>query len=147
MVKLDDIPEEEARLELDKLQDFMDHMPDGLPLIALSEKVVEDTVVEGRPKVGGINITFSTPIPFKCGYNLEKDVAEKTEYDKGLKLTQKYSKISKKALKKAMIKLGLKSTEDLQKAYYNYRLRAFRVGFPRLIPMVKADIEVPTIAV
>lgn len=140
MVQLDDIPEEEARLELDKLQDFMDYMPDGIPMIALSENVVEDTVVEGKPKVGGINIRFCTPIPFEAGYNLETDKEEKTVYEEGLKLTQKYSKVSGKGLKKAMIKLGLKNTEELQKAYYYYRLRAFRVGFPRLIPMAKADI-------
>jgi hypothetical protein len=53
-------------------------------------------------------------------------------------IPQKYGKVYGKMLKEALKKLGLASTDELQKDWYEYELRSGRTGFPRYIPVRKA---------
>lgn len=131
MVKIDDIPTEEGRIELDKLQDFMDAHNNRVPFIAIKETIQ----VETEDKTGGVVISFQTPVPFKANYDMEQDKRTVKLYEEGLKLTQKYSKVSGTKLTEAMENLELNDTEELQKNYYLYKLQGMRMGYPRLIPV------------
>lgn len=109
-MKINQIPVETPRVDLSTL-------PPENELIAISEEYVEAREVDGKPKVGGLIIRFK-----------QRD---------GKQFPQKYSKISGAALVKAMEKLGIKDTEELQKNWYKYKLTPMRTGYPRYIPIKK----------
>lgn len=88
-------------------------LPREAELMAVSEKYKEPA--EGS--TGGLVITFKL-----------RD---------GRTFPQKYSPVSGAVLARAMKKLKIKDTEDLQKDWYNYELTAMRIGLPRMIPVKK----------
>ncbi|GAG81476.1 unnamed protein product [marine sediment metagenome] len=88
-------------------------LPNDVELIAISESFKEK---EGT-KVGGLVIKFQ--------------VRDGRGFD------QKYTKMSGHVLFKALKKLKIKSTEELQKYWYHYTLTPMRMGFPRMIPNKK----------
>ena len=142
VVKTKELPTEQMRIDLDALPAMLDTLPDGIPLIGTSEKIA-DEVTGDKPKTGGLIINYDTPKPFAVMFNIETGIKERTVYEDGLSLTQKYSKVHNKILAEKLEELGYDDTEILQEAFHYYRLRSFRTGYARLIPVEKADIEVP----
>jgi len=110
MVNINQIPEEKQRLDLADL-------PQTNTLKLVNEEIREATTRDGQPKTGGLIITFE-----------DKD---------GNQFPQKYSKVSGKALKEALQKLGYKTTAPL-KEWHNYKMVPQRVGYPRYMPTGKA---------
>ena len=136
---MDDLPQEQERVQLDKIQEFMESLGGQLSLIATDE----DWQKEASGKTGGLKIHFITEIPFVCNYDFDKGevTTDPVTYEEGLPVTQLYGKMASRILKDNMEKLGLDDTEELQHCHHLYRLRAMRTGFPRLIPFerVKSD--------
>lgn len=85
-------------------------LPQEAELIAISEKYKAG--VEGS--TGGLIITFKL-----------RD---------GRTFPQKYSPVSGAVLGRAMKRLKLKDTKNLQDNWYNYKLTGMRIGLPRMIP-------------
>lgn len=135
MVKLDELPTEQERIQLDKIQEFMESLGGTIELKATDE----DWQQGGKNKTKGLKIHYTTRVPFVC--NFDFDNGERTDepvtYDDGLPVTQLYGKMASRVLRENLEKLGISNTEVLQKAFYRYRLRAMRTGFPRLIPYEK----------
>ncbi|NVM22655.1 MAG: hypothetical protein HWN68_12860 [Desulfobacterales bacterium] len=88
-------------------------LPREAVLMAVSEKIQPSA--EGR--TGGLVITYKL-----------KD---------GRTFPQKYSPVSGAVLGRALRKLKIKDTEELQKNWYKYELTAMRIGLPRMIPREK----------
>jgi len=81
-------------------------------------KAISETVIPDRPgKKGGLQIVFQT-----------RD---------GKTFPQKYTGFHQVELRKALERLGLEDTVELQKAWYQYKLQPFRIGNPRMIPVKK----------
>jgi hypothetical protein len=135
MVKMDDIPEEKGRIPLDQLSDFLKYNGHGIDLIATSEKVEP----EQPNKTGGVVINFWTGVNYQSKYDINKKVASSILYEEGLQVTQKYSKIAGKQLKKNLEEMGIADTNELKDAFYRYELFSQRTGFPRLIPITKSE--------
>jgi hypothetical protein len=137
MVKLDDLPTEQERVQLDKIQEFMESLGGKINLIATDE----DWQKPASGKTGGLKIHYITEVPFICNFNFDKGIAvdEPITYEEGLPVTQLYGKMASRILRENMEKMGIDDTEDLQDARYWYRLRAMRTGFPRLIPFEKVE--------
>ena len=95
----------------------LDNLPQKNILKAISEYMAKET----EDKTGGLIINF-----------VQKD---------GKELAQKYGKISGRVLIKALDKLGIKDTEDLQKDFYEYVLTEMRSGYPRYIPIRKIEVK------
>jgi len=74
------------------------------------------TTKEGKAKAGGLLITF--------------------EDREGIQIPQKYNAIAYPVFVEAMEKLGYEDTESL-KEWHEYKLVAFRMGYPRYIPTKK----------
>ena len=110
MVKLDEIPMEERE------RINLDDLPETNTLKAVNEYFLPET----EDKTGGLAITFE-----------QKD---------GKIFTQKYAKISGRKMVKALEKLGIKDTEELQEIWCEYRLTPMRSGYPRYIPISKAKV-------
>lgn len=91
------------------------NLPNQVELIAISETFKEAQ----QGKTAGLVITYRDRV--------------------GKGLSQKYGKVSGYALHKAMTKLKIKDTVELQKAFYVYELTAMRSGYPRMIPIRKAE--------
>lgn len=136
MVKLDELPEGEARIDLGHLQRFIRILGGTVKLIALEEKWQE----ESAGKTGGLNITFKTEDNFMSPIDMDSKEGDEveTEYEEGLKITQKYGKMASGVLGPALEALGLSDTEELQKTFYIYELHGMRTGYPRLMPIEKA---------
>lgn len=90
-------------------------LPRETDLIAIEEKIQEAT--EGRS--GGLVITYKL-----------KD--ERT-------FPQKYTVVSGAVLQRALKKLKIKDTTELQDNWYHYELTAMRIGLPRMIPVKKVS--------
>jgi len=113
-MKTEDIPIE----EYERVE--LDKIPQTNILKANDEYFATET----DDKTGGLIINFQ-----------QKD---------GRIVTQKYGKISGRKLIEALEKLGLKDTEELQKAWYQYKLTTMRSGYPRYIPtkIIKKEVTV-----
>lgn len=137
LVKLDDLPEEQGRIDLEQLHQFMEAHGNEVPFIAVTEKL-QDATAE---KTGGLNITLWTGANYKSRWDFENKIEldEPTVLEEGLYVTQKYSKISGRKLKESMESMGLNDTEQLGKGFFNYRLRTQRTGYARLIPVSKSN--------
>jgi len=110
MVKIDEIPAEQPRLDLSEL-------PQEVELLAVAEKMQE--AVAG--KTGGLVLTY--------------------QLRDGRHFQQKYSKVSGVELRRALNKLKYVNTDPLFKVWHIYKLTNMRIGFPRMIPVVKAKTE------
>lgn len=137
MVRLDDVPETQARIELNDLMKFMIAHGGRVPFIAVGEGWATET----SDKTGGLKINLWTGSNFVSRFDINKheQTTVPITYEEGLQLTQKYSKISGNELRKAMEKLGINDTELLSEKFYEYELFPMRTGFPRLIPVSVSD--------
>jgi len=103
------------QLPMEKDRVDLSTLPQENELMAVSEEWVE-----AQPdKTGGLVIHYK-----------DRDGGE---------FPQKYSAISGKSLNEALSRLGVKDTEELQKAWFKYRLTPMRVGYPRYIPTARAE--------
>lgn len=98
--------------ELDRIE--LKDLPQNVDLKATDERMVKAQT----GKTGGLLITFMLR--------------------GGLQFPQKYTKVSGSELLKAMKKLKLSDTKQLQDAWYTYKLTVMRIGQPRMIPISKA---------
>lgn len=139
MVKLDDIPEEKPRIDLEYLHNFMDAHGGTVDFIVESEREQAGT----EDKTGGINMQLWTGANFVSNYDIDAKsvVTNPITYEDGLRLTQKYSKISGRHLREAMEQMKIKDTEKFQESFYTYRLKAMRQGYGRLIPISQSEKE------
>lgn len=139
MVKLGELPTEGDRIQLSKLQEFMESIGGKVELIATSEEYQKED--KENNKVAGLNIHLITRVPFVCNFDFDKgeETPEPIEYEEGLPVTQKYGKMASKILIDNLESMGIDDTEALQTGYFVYRLRAMRMGYPRLIPVARAD--------
>jgi hypothetical protein len=139
MVQLDQLPQEGDRIQLSWIQEFMEHLGGKIDLIATGEDFQKED--KKNNKTGGLKIHYVTRIPFVTNWDNDEGKAteEPQEYEEGLPVTQLYGKMASKALIDNLTSMGITDTEELQKGYFTYRLRAMRMGFPRLIPVGRAD--------
>ena len=108
-MKLKDIPM--------KKQIDITALPQTNTLRLLREEIREPSKTpEGKAKAGGLLITYE-----------DKD---------GVQVPQKYNAIAYPVFVEAMEKLGYEDTEAL-KEWHLYKLVAFRMGYPRYIPVRK----------
>lgn len=112
MVKIEDVPMEEPRVELKELR-----VDQEIELKAIKEQVVDAK----ENKTGGLVITYVT-----------KD---------NKRLTQKYSRMSGKILVDSLRALKLADTEALQKAFYVYRITNMKMGYPRAMPVKASRLQ------
>ena len=94
---------------------------DNLPKKNILKAINEYMAKEKEDKTGGLIINF-----------VQRD---------GRELSQKYGKISGRALVKAMDKLKMADTEDLQEDFYEYVLTEMRSGYPRYLPIRKIEVK------
>ncbi len=134
-MKLKDLPTEQGRIDVAKLQDFMDANGSEIPFIVLEERWKDET----KDKTGGLLLDLWTGTDYASKYNLNEDKLEDIVYEDGLIITQKYSKIASGMMAKQLEGMGIDDTEELQKAFFNYRLRSQRTGYARLIPWSRSE--------
>lgn len=140
MVKLDELPEEADRIQLDKLSRFLDHIGGKIKLIATGE----DWQQGGKNKTEGLKIHLITEVPYSSTFDMrtedanEEVVEEPIIYEDGLPVTQLYGKMASVDLKMYLGLLELDSTDALQEAFYFYKLVPQRQGYARLMPFEKA---------
>lgn len=92
-------------------------LPKEAELMAIGERTQEAT--QGR--TGGLVITFKL-----------RD---------GRTFPQKYSPVSGAVLVRALKKLKINDTEELQKAWFNYELTPMRIGLARMIPVSRCEVQ------
>lgn len=132
MVKLDELPTEKGRIELEQLQYFLEHIGGKIALIATGEGWQEQT----KDKTGGLKIDYKTVDNFELTWDMEngKPLATPVVYEEGMGITQLYGKQGSKILTTHMEALGYDDTAELGKRFHWYRLRQQRTGFSRLYP-------------
>lgn len=140
MVKLDELPEEADRIQLDKLSRFLDHIGGEVELIATGE----DWQQGGKNKTEGLKIHLITKVPYSVTFDMrtedpkEEVTDEPVLYEEGLPVTQLYGKMASVDLKMYLGLLELDDTESLQESFYFYKLVPQRQGYARLMPFRKA---------
>ena len=137
MVKIDDLLQDTGRIDLDELQNFMDAHTNRIPLIAIGERMQEAS----KDKTGGLNIIFSTPIPFDALYDIDEKKRGKARYEDGLRFTQKYGKVAGSRMTEILKKLEYGGTDELFERFHVYSLQNLRSGYPRVFPLEVSDIE------
>lgn len=132
MVKLDELPSEQGRIELEQLQYFLEHVGGKIELIATGEEMQEAT----KDKTGGLKIHFKTRPDYELTWDMDngKPLVTPVVYDEGMGITQLYGKQGSKILTTHMEALGYDDTDELGKRFHWYRLRQQRTGFSRLYP-------------
>lgn len=154
MVKIDDIAtEQEGRIELRQLLDFMDEMGGKIALKAVSEKEITagtrtETIYRNNvpeevehPVTAGLQVEYVTQPDFLCPWDFSNNQKADTPevFPEGMTIIQKYGKQGGAILVKALSALKLNDTIKLQDKFYNYRLRGQRTGYARLYPFELAE--------
>ena len=137
-MKIDELPESADRIQLAKIQRFLNHLGGRISLKATGEAWQEG----GKNKTEGLKIHLVTIIPYETNFDMSaedgKEITSKpVVYEDGLPVTQLYGKMASKELKIAMGALSLDDTEQLQEDFYWYRLVAMPQGYARLMPFEK----------
>ena len=149
MVKLSDLKEEQPRVDLDNLATFIRVNGKTITIDKVPRQVIELLAIGERQKdatkdsVEGVLIDLWTGRNFPNKTQVVEDkliiLDEPVTIEKGMVLTQKYSRIITTTLRKTMKSLRMTDTEQLQKSYYYYTLEPVRTGYPKLVPVQKSD--------